>query len=134
MLSATILVSQQWWLGLLLAYGFIARVLAGPRFSPLGWLVTKHLTPRLRWRPKMVPGPPKRFAQGIGAVVSTAAVVLAFVFDDTTAASMVLGVLVVAASLEAFVGLCLGCKIFGLLMKAGLISDKVCAACNNVGR
>ena len=57
------------WLLLVIAYGFVARVLTGPTLSPLGKFVTRVLTPRLHVAPKYVPGPPKRFAQGIGAVL-----------------------------------------------------------------
>jgi hypothetical protein len=45
----------------------------------------------------------------------------------------VLGLLLVAASLEAFAGYCLGCKTFALLMRAGVIPESVCEECNNVG-
>jgi hypothetical protein len=45
----------------------------------------------------------------------------------------VLGLLVFAASLEGFAGYCLGCKIFGILMRLGVIPDDVCEECNNVG-
>ena len=34
------LVVQQWWVLIPLVYGFLARVLAGPRFSPLGQFVS----------------------------------------------------------------------------------------------
>src|SRR4051812_5682316 len=61
-----------------LAYGFVARALAGPRLSPLGLLVTRGVRPRLPLAPRPVAGPPKRFAQGIGALLSTLALVLAF--------------------------------------------------------
>jgi len=46
-----------------LAYGFWARVLTGPTLSPLGQLATRVVAPRLPVEPKLVPGPPKRFAQ-----------------------------------------------------------------------
>ena len=65
---------------------------------------------------RLVPGPPKRFAQGIGAAVSTTAAVL-FATGLAPAAWILLGVLIVAASLEAFAGFCLGCAIFGLLQR-----------------
>jgi hypothetical protein len=120
------------WLTLVLAYGFIARVLTGPKLSPLGLLVTKVITPRLPFEPKLVPGPPKRFAQAIGVVFSVTAAVLTFGFDQFGAARVVLGMLVVAASLEAFLGLCLGCKAFGLLMRAGVIPEAVCERCNDI--
>ena len=53
--------------------------------------------------------------------------------DHWFAAQVVLGLLIVAASLEAFVGLCLGCKVFAVLMRFGVIPEEVCEACNNVG-
>src|SRR5579884_1217926 len=59
-----------YWLLIPLAYGFWARVLTGPTLSPLGWTAQNLIAPRLG-KKKPVPGPPKRFAQGIGAAVST---------------------------------------------------------------
>ncbi len=132
LMGTTAIVLDQQWLLLVIAYGFIARVLTGPTLSPLGQLVTRVLTPALPFAAKEVPGPPKRFAQGIGVVFSVTAVVLAFGFGATTAAYVVLGGLVFAASLEAFLGLCLGCKAFALLMKLGVIPAEVCERCNNI--
>jgi hypothetical protein len=105
-------------------------VLFGPRISPLALLSVKVLAPRLG-RAKLVPGPPKRFAQGIGAAVSTAAAVLFFA-GLAPAAWGLLAVLVAAASLEAFAGFCLGCTIFGFLQRRGMIPEDVCEACNNI--
>ena len=56
-----------------LAVGFVLRVLTGPRLSPLALLVTRVVVPRLDVAPRLVPGPPKRFAQGIGATLSVGA-------------------------------------------------------------
>lgn len=120
------------WLTLVLAYGFLARVLTGPTLSPLGQLVTRVITPRLDIEPRLVAGPPKRFAQGIGAAFTVTAAVLTYGFDGFGAAQVVLGVLVVAASLEAFAGFCLGCWAFGLLMRAGVIPEEVCERCNDL--
>lgn len=120
------------WMTLVIAYGFWARVLTGPKLSPLGLLVTRVVTPRLRVQGRLVPGPPKRFAQGIGVVFSTTALLLAFAFGDWGAAQVVLALLATAAFLEAAFGLCLGCKAFSLLMRAGLIPDEVCRECNDI--
>ena len=120
------------WMTAVIAYGFIARVLTGPTLSPLGQLVTRVITPRLRLRERPVPGPPKRFAQGMGVAFSVTAVVLALGFGHHTAAYAVLGLLIVAATLESAFGYCLGCKAFGLLMRAGIIPAEVCEACNNI--
>lgn len=120
------------WLTLALAYGFLARVLAGPKLSPLGQLVTRVVTPALPFSPKLVPGPPKRFAQGIGAAFTVTAAALTFGFDRFDLAQIVLGMLVVAASLEAFAGFCLGCKAFAILMRVGVIPADVCEACDDI--
>jgi len=115
-----------------LTYGFLARVLTGPTLSPLGQFVTRVVTPRVPWAPRPVPGPPKRFAQGMGLTMSGAALVAALGFHDTGLAWVFIGMMLVAASLEAFLGYCLGCKAFALLMKAGIIPESVCEACNDL--
>jgi len=125
----TLLTGFGWGLGVIAA-GFWLRVLFGPRISPLAQLSVKVLTPRLG-KTRLVPGPPKRFAQGIGAAMSTAAAVLLAV-GLAPAAWILLTVLIVAASLEAFAGFCLGCAIFGFLQRRGLIPEDVCEACNNI--
>ncbi|WP_082979269.1 DUF4395 domain-containing protein [Arthrobacter sp. B6] len=127
--GATLLTGSGWGL-VLIAAGFWLRVLFGPRFSPLALLSVKVLAPRLG-RVKLVPGPPKRFAQGMGTVVSTTALIL-FASGAAPAAWIVLAVLILAASLEAFAGFCLGCVIFGILQRRGLIPEDVCEACNNI--
>ena len=119
------------WLTIPLAYGFWARVLTGPRLSPLGQVATRVIAPRLG-APKIVPGPPKRFAQAMGVVMSTAALVLGLLLGLETAATAVLLVLGAAASLEAFAGLCLGCEIFRLGMRAGIVPDTVCVECADI--
>mgnify|MGYP002636531640 FL=1 len=118
------------WVLLPLTYGFIARVLAGPKLSPLGRLATQVLTPRLSIEHRFVPGPPKRFAQGVGAAFTITASVL-FVLGATGAAQIVIALLVVAAFLESAFAVCLGCIGFGLLMKIGVIPEAVCEECNN---
>jgi|SRR5450755_3397320 len=126
-----ILASGWYWLLIPLTYGFWARVLTGPTLSPLGYLAQRKIAPRLG-PPKYVAGPPKRFAQGMGAAMSTLALILALVAGENAAADVVLVAFVVAAGLESIFGYCLGCKVFGLLMRAGLISDEVCAECADI--
>ncbi|MFQ5558233.1 MAG: DUF4395 domain-containing protein [Acidimicrobiales bacterium] len=133
-LTLVILVARQPWLIVVLAYGFVARVATGPTLSPLGQLVTRVVTPRLSVTPRPVPGPPKRFAQGIGAVLSTSAALAHFGFGATAVASLLVVLILAAASLEAFAGFCLGCRLFGRLMAVGLVPASVCAACADVSR
>ncbi len=123
---------DQPWILIPLAYGFWARVLTGPRLSPLGQLATRVVAPRLPFEPKFVPGPPKRFAQAIGVVFSTTALVLWYGFGEHTAAFVVVGLLTCAAFLEAAFGLCLGCKAFAVLMRIGVIPESVCLECSDL--
>jgi hypothetical protein len=127
----TIALQLPWMTGVI-AYGFVARAVTGPTLSPLGQLVTRLLTPRLGLAPRPVPGPPKRFAQAIGATVSGTAALLALGFGLHTAAYVVLALLVPAALLESAFGLCLGCRAFAGLMRAGVILAHVCERCNSV--
>ena len=119
------------WMTVVIAYGFVARVLTGPTLSPLGQLVTRVVTPRLGIAPRPVAGPPKRFAQGMGAAFSLTALVLTGL-GFWTAAVAVLGLLVAAATLESAFGICLGCMTFGVLMRAGVVPEEVCERCNDI--
>ena len=133
MAVAAIALDQPWILPIL-AYGFIARVVAGPRLSPLAMFVTKILQPAIGHPTKFVPGPPKRFAAGIGVAFTVTATVLHFGFGMTGAAYSVLGALVFAAGLEFVFGLCIGCHTFNLMMRVGLLPESVCADCADFTR
>lgn len=124
---------NQPWILIPLTYGFLARVAAGPKISPLGSFAVSVAAPRLTSLEKFVPGPPKRFAQGIGAAftVTASIVTLAAGFS---AGRWVLVPLIAAASLEAFLGYCLGCAIFARLMKWGVIPESVCEDCADITR
>jgi hypothetical protein len=126
-----ILATSWYWLTIPLAYGFIARVLTGPTLSPLGWIAQNVIAPRLGEK-RLVPGPPKRFAQGMGAVMSTAALVLALVVGSHTAADIALILFLPAAGLESIAGYCVGCKMFALLMRVGVIPETVCVECADI--
>jgi Domain of unknown function (DUF4395) len=127
------LATSAYWLLVPLAYGFWARVLTGPTLSPLGRFATAVAAPRLG-PPTYVAGPPKRFAQGIGAAITTAAAVLALGLGATAAADALLAAMVLAAALESIFAFCIGCRIFGLLMRAGVVPADVCAQCLNLDR
>lgn len=115
----------------ILAVGFALRVLAGPTLSPFGQLSVRVIAPRVWRKTKLVPGPPKRFAQTIGLVFSASAFVLSLV-GLGLAAQIVTGALVVAATLESVFGLCLGCVAFGILQRRGVIPESACEACNDI--
>ena len=131
-MSGAYVASGQRWLLVPIAYGFVARVLTGPTLSPLGQLVTRAITPRLGATPRFVPGPPKRFAQGIGAALSTTALIGAFGFGADAFARVVVGAIALAALAESAFAFCVGCRIFAALMRTGLIPASVCAECNDL--
>jgi hypothetical protein len=128
LVSVAGLVSSSYWLFAPLAYGFLARVLSGPTLSPLGRLASSVIAPRLG-PPKHVPGPPKRFAQAIGATLTTLGAVFAFAFGQHTLGDVLFSLVIVAAALESLLGLCVGCELFALLMRIGLIPERVCLRC-----
>ena len=114
-----------------LTYGFAARVVAGPAFSPLALFVTRVVTPKLNFNHKFVPGPPKRFAQTIGFIFAATALTLTLL-DYSLAAKLVIAALIFAATLESVFAICLGCIMFSFLMKRGLIPQSVCESCNDI--
>ena len=132
LMAALTLVTRRRWLLVPIAYGFVARALTGPTLSPLGQLATRVVTPRLPAPPRHVPGPPKRFAQTLGAGMSVSALLLAFAGRRPRAAYALIGVLAVFATLESVFALCVGCKLFAGLMRLGLVPDEVCAACADI--
>lgn len=131
MASATVALDQPW-IMVPLTYGFAARLVTGPRLSPLGQLATRVITPRLNFEHRLVPGPPKRLAQGMGFLMSATALVLYYGLSHKKAAYAVLGMLIFAAGLESAFGICLACRMFPTLVRLRLIPESVCAECGDL--
>ena len=119
------------WILVPLTFGFLARVAAGPKISPLGQLAVRVAAPRLNAWQKFVPGPPKRFAQAIGAFLTCAATIV-WLSAGWTNARWILLPLIAAAFLEGFFGYCLGCTIFGWLIRRGVIPEALCLECGDL--
>jgi hypothetical protein len=138
--STLALLTGQWWLYAVLAAEFVLRAGWGPSASPLARGVQRYVRTRICAAPRYTAGPPKRFAAGIGAVMTTAAAVLGLVALLTGSAAaagavLVIGVVMVLfPALEAFFGLCVGCVLFGLLMRAGLVPEEICLDCADLTR
>ncbi len=131
-LTALAALTQWWWLYALLALDFALRIAFGPR-SPLAQVALRALRPRLRAARRPTPGPPKRFAAGIGLACSL--LVLAFAAADWTAAIWtVASLMVVFPLLEAGLGFCAGCLVFSLLIRAGLLPERICVECADITR
>ncbi|MGA1653646.1 MAG: DUF4395 domain-containing protein [Ilumatobacteraceae bacterium] len=131
LISAAFLLTNSTLILLALTYGFAARVVAGPAFSPLALLVTRIITPKLNFDHKFVPGPPKRFAQTIGLTFAATALTLTLL-DYSLAPKLVIVALIFAATLESVFAICLGCIMFSFLMKLGVIPQSVCESCNDI--
>jgi hypothetical protein len=131
LIAAITLATRAEALTVVLALGFLLRVIAGPRFSPLGQLATRAIAPRLG-TPVLVPGPPKRFAQGVGLATTSVAAVAALGFGSNALAFGLIAVLLVFALLESVFGFCAGCWAFGVLMRMGVIPAETCEACNDI--
>jgi hypothetical protein len=123
---------QQGWLLPVLTYGFVARASTGPTLSPLALVAGRFVAPRLHVVHRFSPGPPKRFAQAVGALFTATATLLWFAAGEHVAALALVAVLVVFAALEAGFGLCIGCKAFFLGMRLGLVPPSVCEECARV--
>jgi hypothetical protein len=131
-LSIVTLATGAYWIAAVLACGFVARVLSGPTLSPLGQAATRLVAPRLG-AAKLVPGPPKRFAQAIGATMTIAIALFALVGHDHAVADVLLVGIILASGAESILAFCVGCQMFALLMRTGLIPESVCLECADVG-
>ena len=131
-LTLTIILTDLYWLMFVLAYGFLARVLTGPKLSPMGLLATRVLVPMFGHRKKMVAGPPKQFAQFVGLMFSTTALALTYVFGLAGVAKGLMVVLVFFALMESCLSFCAGCFVFGYLMRLGVIPEETCKRCADI--
>jgi hypothetical protein len=101
----------QVWPVVAVALGLIVLNLAGPRWSPVGWLFRMVAPP-----PKeMEPVAPVRFAQGMAVAMLGASLVLFGIGLDLAAWVIVWAVAIVAL-FSAISGICVGCEIYRLLL------------------
>ena len=79
----------------------------------------------------MVSGAPKRFAQAVGLAFTGSATV-ALALGTPVVAVVLLSVLALFAGLEAGVGFCAGCFVFGQLIRLGIVADDTCVECADI--
>jgi hypothetical protein len=127
-LALIILATRAWWLLAPMSVGFALRVAFGPRVSPFAVFASRVVAPRAG-QPRLTPGPPKRFAQAIGLLVTGVGAVAWLGYGNAGVAGALTVLIAVAASLEAGLGLCIGCRMFALLMRVGLIPRSICLSC-----
>jgi hypothetical protein len=113
LVAVAFVVWPQWWLFLALAADFLLRALGYRKYSPLATIARK-IVGALNLEKHPVNAAPKQFAAKIGVGFALTAALLSLL-GLTLAAQLVAAGLLGAASLEAFLGYCVGCKIYSLL-------------------
>jgi hypothetical protein len=131
-LAMVALAFHQWWIYPVLAVDFILRTTFGPNASPVARGVQRFIRPRVSTARRPTAGPPKRFAAGIGAVLTSVATAL-WVLGIADPVVMTIGfIMVVFPALEAILGLCVGCRVFAVLMKFGVVPEEICLECSDI--
>ena len=64
--------------------------------------------------------------------MTIAIALFALVGNDHTVADGLLAAMIVASGLESIFAYCLGCRIFALLMRFGVVPQSVCLECANI--
>lgn len=100
---------------------------ASPRTAPWGVLYRKVVQPRLTPPTELEDPRPPRFAQGVGLFVVGVGLVL-HLLGVPWALPIAAALAFVAAFLNAAFGLCLGCQLYLLLQRAGIIGRERAAA------
>jgi hypothetical protein len=131
-LAIAALALHQWWIYPVLALDFILRTALGPKASPVARGVQRFVRPRVSAPKRPTAGPPKRFAAGIGAVLTSVAAVL-WALGLASPVVVTIGVIMIAfPALESILGICVGCKAFGVLMRLGLVPAEICLECADI--
>lgn len=111
---------------LVIALLFLWAVLS-PRTAPWGALYRKVVAPRLAPPAELEDPRPPRFAQGVGLLVVGVGLVLHLI-GVPWALPISAALAFVAAFLNAAFGLCLGCQLYLLLQRAGIVGRERPAA------
>jgi hypothetical protein len=88
----------------------------GVQRTPYAWVFRKLVRPRLGPPSELEDAAPPRFAQAVGLVFALVALV-AFLAGATTVGLVATGFALVAALLNAVLGLCLGCELYLLIRR-----------------
>ena len=103
-------------IALLFAWG----AFAGVARHPYGILYRKLVRPRLAPPAELEDPVPPTFAQGVGLFVTDVGLILAL-FGVPFAVPIFAGLAFIAAFLNSVFGYCLGCQIYLLLVRAGIL-------------
>lgn len=94
---------------------FALGAILGPRQHPYGRIYARLIAPRLGPVTETEPEAPLRFAQLVGAVFAVAGLA-AFVLGVPAVGALFTGFALFAALLNAAFGICLGCRLYPLII------------------
>jgi hypothetical protein len=104
----------------LITLGFAWGTFAGIQRHPYGFLFRKLVRPRLQPPTELEDPTPPTFAQGVGLFVTVVGSVV-FLFGVPLALPIAAALAFIAAFLNSVFGYCLGCQIYLLLVRAGVL-------------
>jgi Domain of unknown function (DUF4395) len=105
---------------LLIVIVFAIGAFAGIAKHPYGAIFKKFIRPNLAAPTELENPKPPTFAQLIGFIITLVGLILAL-FGLTTGALIAVAFAFVAAFLNSVFGYCLGCQIYVLLVRAGIV-------------
>lgn len=107
------------WLVLFFFFDFAMKVLVGIKFSPMS-IVSNFIV--RKQSPEYVGAVQKRFAWSIGLFLASMMTILIFVFGIMGSINLfICSVCLTFMFMESAFGICVGCKIYSLLLAAGVI-------------
>jgi hypothetical protein len=121
------------WIFVFMAYGFLARVISGPRLDPQAFFVLFVLRPLVVekmgiLKNEYVSSSPKRFSQACGLVFASLLVVFSFL-EINLGVWIVSGIFFVASFTAALLDYCIACHLFNLAISLGILPETFCEEC-----
>lgn len=100
---------------------FFAKVILGPKFSPISRVANLIVS---KQQPEYVGAIQKRFAWSIGLLLSGTMMILLFGFGIQGIPNLIIcGICLTFMFFETAFGICVGCKIYSALLKAGVLKE-----------
>ncbi len=97
---------------------------AGVKRHPYGLFFKAVIRPRLKPPTELEDPTPPTFAQGVGLVITLAGLLLSFIPGLQLALPIAAGLAFIAAFLNSVFAYCLGCQIYLLLVRLGVLGRK----------
>jgi hypothetical protein len=111
-ITVVFLLTSFWYLIAFLAIDFFLRAFKWGNYSILG-IIADQIVNLFKIKNKPVDRGPKRFAAGIGFVI-TCGILLLLLFDFKIIAGLLAIILIFFAFLESVLGFCAGCYVYSL--------------------